>query len=766
MAQSSRVCKLRLSNICKDSLENERAKVAQSASHLCSEYECYTAARASLLEQIKLGDKGSVETIASAASAGVVALHLVTTLFFGHGAIPLQWQSVNLLRATKSEQEWIQLCMTAMMEWLQQLWTRSHAYIIGKCVCFLCCGKSVPTDSLIGLQTPLSSAMNSRNGSNGVMTVDNSLPAEVHALPYQHPVRCFFLNAFVRLRERTQIQASSTMRSCLCLLQNILMVEPVAMPQKWCMQREMKLLLESTGSVHELAVLDRRSCVLSDNDACQRIRDAGLRSWSDVIQRYHVHRAVDNKHPIQAARMERDIYWLSAYFHRAFPVLPTTMTLAMVLTGAACGTDNEECTVVAVENTVCDTTMTQASELVQSETVVSGGGNNGVVVFNSRIGVNAAGLVTTTITRKRGRDESHEKADIVRIGIDLQRTLLPRHQGRGNGGDAAGTSVHAFTATEVRRLYLAATTVLEQLLICIFFTTALRIGGVRRIRRCHVATWDESAERWVSKMHGVTMEKGGHFHTFALTLRCRLLLEEWLNLPDTPRFAAYVFTEHAHGTRKHCVTHASCAADMDQRMAPYQKEGDGCADAASLRHIFRRVAKAAGLCGAHVHPHTCRHTVAVCLNLLGNRMEHIAEFLGNIDLDVTARVYARLTAQQREQRMIIPWLDRPHLLTHRLQEAVELASALAGPVVVANELNRVDFLDTATLLQLVRRQQLELGGGGGGARRDRKQFAADPAFKCLRDAVRNRERGLLITYDRIDRLIDFAPVTATQNNPP
>lgn len=624
-------------------IETEHRRFVALATKMASEYAVFDRVKAALRSQLNEE---------SDTAAGVLALWFVTRLFFGKGSDPMRWHGFNIKTSVGIELQTVQTCMSAMMEWLLQFWPRQRAHAIAKRVCFLACGNT-PAESLVGWLVPIASAPNSRNKNRGITTVDNSLPMAVYMLPHRHPLRCFFLNMYVRLQERTQIQSSNTMRSCLLLLFHLIMIEPCIEPVLWDFpNQETKVMMPPQDEESpQFEIIDYRGCVKNDEAVCGFFRAAGVQSWEDVVKRYHAHRTgggtAGRPAPcVQTARVERDVYWLSAFFHRAVPLFPESITLANVLTGA----------------------------------------------------------YSPTGSIKRPLEGP------VDMGLQLKKCMIPRRYERPGDGPIQ-ERVHAFSAGEVRNLYLACVGTLEQLLVCLFFTTALRIGGICRIRRCHVAKWSEPSQRWIVGTHGCTLEKGRHFHTFAITHRCRMLLEDWLNQKDGPLFAGYVFPERVQNARQG-IMNVSFTHPLNSNgtFEAYHKEGDGCCDPTYLRGIFHRIARAAGVTGKHVHPHTCRHTVAVCLNLLGNRMEHIAQFLGNIDIDVTARVYARLSAKQREERMIIPWLDQANQVAHRLSEAAELAAALAGPLMTpSNDTNGTCFVDASKLIDVIQRQQRELG---------------------------------------------------------
>lgn len=120
-----------------------------------------------------------------------------------------------------------------------------------------------------------------------------------------------------------------------------------------------------------------------------------------------------------------------------------------------------------------------------------------------------------------------------------------------------------------------------------------------------------------SKM--VTVEKNGKPRTILLTPACRILVARWicerpLNAPTTP--SPYLF--------------------------PSQARPDTPVSVSYMWRLCRSVFRRANLHGAHVHPHTFRHTLIHLMYLGGTTFENIAKFIGHASANVTSAVYGRL----------------------------------------------------------------------------------------------------------------------------
>lgn len=179
---------------------------------------------------------------------------------------------------------------------------------------------------------------------------------------------------------------------------------------------------------------------------------------------------------------------------------------------------------------------------------------------------------------------------------------------------------YAFNPREVRAVVEAAATTEERLVILLFLTTGLRIGGLCRLRvappllqlqRRPVAPRDVPTEL-------STVEKNGRVRRVRLCGTCRILVARWYehgrhrgdNDGAAVASSPYLFPG---------VPHHHHQQTQQQRWRPV-----------STRHVWdvcHRVFVRAGVTGSHAHPHTFRHTVVRMLYCQGMTFEKIAQDL-------------------------------------------------------------------------------------------------------------------------------------------
>ena len=206
--------------------------------------------------------------------------------------------------------------------------------------------------------------------------------------------------------------------------------------------------------------------------------------------------------------------------------------------------------------------------------------------------------------------------------------------------------VHYFQASEIRALYLACGTLFERILFTSLFTTGMRIGGFCSLAYHHPIT---------NEMSGI--EKGNVLTTYCVTDVLRRLLGEWTAALPHRTDRQYLFPGRDAGP--------------DSHIAP-----------STVRRMFHRVARRAGVTGSHVHPHTTRHTVAWTLHALGNSVDRVAGFVGHKSPQVTSQVYIALTQTQQRALVDCPWLNTKTTGDARQQmraEAEQMALAIGSP---------------------------------------------------------------------------------------
>lgn len=148
--------------------------------------------------------------------------------------------------------------------------------------------------------------------------------------------------------------------------------------------------------------------------------------------------------------------------------------------------------------------------------------------------------------------------------------------------------VHTFGAAEIRALYLACDTPFERVLLTALFTTGMRINGF-----CSLA-WPAGG-RVGAEVHGV--EKGNVYAGFGVSSVLQTLLQRWVDESGRRRGRP-----PGGGGGE-----AGAAADPPPRyLFPNRDHPDTHLATSTARRAFHRVARRAGVAGAHVHPHTCR----------------------------------------------------------------------------------------------------------------------------------------------------------------
>lgn len=202
----------------------------------------------------------------------------------------------------------------------------------------------------------------------------------------------------------------------------------------------------------------------------------------------------------------------------------------------------------------------------------------------------------------------------------------------------AATRTFAFTPTEVRRMVEMACTTLEQLTLLLLLTTGLRIGGLARLQCPPGTPTPRTAAEVPPELY--TTEKNNRVRTIRPTWCCRCLLARW----------------YTHGRR------TAPGHTMSAYVFPCPQ---GLTDRAVTPHFIWRICRGlfqrAGVHGAHVHPHTFRHTVVQMLFYTGASFEHIAKWIGHSTPQLTSAVYGRLSQREVEASLQghVPFLQPP-----------------------------------------------------------------------------------------------------------
>lgn len=181
----------------------------------------------------------------------------------------------------------------------------------------------------------------------------------------------------------------------------------------------------------------------------------------------------------------------------------------------------------------------------------------------------------------------------------------------------AANKVFAFNPSEIRAIFEACSTVLERLIMTLFFTTGMRIGGVCRLK------WTKSDNPRAPLLGRnipdqiSSIEKGGKTRTVRLTETARILIARWYNKGRGQSQSLYLF--------------------------PSARNEDGCISSRHMWTICNRVFQAAELKGEHVHPHTMRHTVIQMLYLSGMKFDAISKWIGHSHASITSNIYGKLS---------------------------------------------------------------------------------------------------------------------------
>lgn len=219
-------------------------------------------------------------------------------------------------------------------------------------------------------------------------------------------------------------------------------------------------------------------------------------------------------------------------------------------------------------------------------------------------------VLTTFVKRPVLHDENHEqptRRKTVEPFLGPACEYYTNSNERTNTADTSDDEIqeeqrrHRFSMTEVAQLFSACTTTKESLVFALLFTTGMRLGGLVRIKIHNVACRQE--ELWDIFSTGHTVEKGRKRKQFTIQPVVKSYLLRWLTDERPSSLSKYLFPSHI--------------------------AEQGHVSRSSMQTLFARVATNAGVVGPHVHVHTTRHTVAFELFEAGNRLEHVAKFLGH-----------------------------------------------------------------------------------------------------------------------------------------
>ena len=208
---------------------------------------------------------------------------------------------------------------------------------------------------------------------------------------------------------------------------------------------------------------------------------------------------------------------------------------------------------------------------------------------------------------------------------------------------------HYFVADEIRKLYLACSSLFEKLMFTALFTTGMRRKGFARAEARSIISRNGAGSYTIGQSWW-TSEKRGRRVCYDIGPALSKLLLEWATAGKSGE--SFVFPGSNNAI---------------------------CVSGSHIFRTFREVAQRAGVAGQHVHPHTTRHTVAWTLSALGNKIEDIASFVHHKSPEVTNAVYVNMNREQRVGRMKCPWLGPAETQTSLEDVAIEMAEAIASP---------------------------------------------------------------------------------------
>lgn len=200
--------------------------------------------------------------------------------------------------------------------------------------------------------------------------------------------------------------------------------------------------------------------------------------------------------------------------------------------------------------------------------------------------------------------------------------------------------IYAFTAAEVRAILQASITTQEQLIVLLFLTTGLRIGGLCRLRIGSNTVGSAATIRGCDIPQKLsTVEKNGRPRTILLTPACRILVARWLRECHPQR----IITNARFASQTQPLTTAS-ATPLPQvvYLFPSPVKVEVPVSTSFVWKLCRGIFRRARVQGSHVHPHTFRHTLIHLMYMGGTTFENIAKFIGHASANVTSAVYGRL----------------------------------------------------------------------------------------------------------------------------
>jgi integrase len=170
---------------------------------------------------------------------------------------------------------------------------------------------------------------------------------------------------------------------------------------------------------------------------------------------------------------------------------------------------------------------------------------------------------------------------------------------------------------------------LHKLMYMIMVTTAMRIGGLARIRLTGVATLHEG--KWKVKTSGRTREKGGIIKCFDIHPSVSTMMDGWIRFRRPAESSPYLFPGRTGG-------HISTV---------------------HIRNMFGKWCTMAKLEGREYHPHAVRHSIAHIFKDLGNDLAFIKKYLGHKSMHTTEKYYLPESAVEASANANLDWNHKP-----------------------------------------------------------------------------------------------------------
>lgn len=189
--------------------------------------------------------------------------------------------------------------------------------------------------------------------------------------------------------------------------------------------------------------------------------------------------------------------------------------------------------------------------------------------------------------------------------------------------------VHRFTMKEIQKLSESCQNVFEKLYFHLLLTTALRVGGLSRIKIKKVA--ERIDNKWKIFDVGETIEKRNKVRKFPISHIVKPYLLEWLENERQYTSSSFLFPAKTI-ENKHMGTNI-------------------------FQNSFKKLCMRSEITGKNAHIHSIRHTVGFMISELGNNIESVAKFLDHSSSKTTEKYYVKYSCEENLNRMNIPWIE-------------------------------------------------------------------------------------------------------------